>query len=370
MNTDDPLVEAVENGLDEVQQNVNKSQKELREEIKTLKNRVDAAESKAGRLNTGGNQISFKDQLQTELATKADNLRALKDGTGGRVNMQVKASISDDAREGATLPGVHFDPDRTEHISMFLPQASTNGNSVPYLKETAYTDGTEGQTEGEVKGENNFTITQENASVETRASFISVPKQMLDDVSVLSSYLSRKMTSRILVDEDTQLLYGTGVSPQITGLTLEAAGWSPVLNTASFYDCLADASRQAEVLEYNTDTILLHKNDYWKMATEKTSGSGEYLHPAGVRSGTQRLRVDGIRCAPTTAVAEGEFLVGDFTQGATYVSREGVNVRFFEQDSDNVQRNLVTVRAEQRIALAIHNPLAFVYGRFAQGGVS
>jgi hypothetical protein len=40
---------------------------------------------------------------------------------------------------------------------------------------------------------------------------------------------------------------------------------------------------------------------------------------------------------------------------------DDLKVEFFEQDSDNVQKNLVTVRIECREVLAIDRPDAFVY---------
>jgi hypothetical protein len=42
----------------------------------------------------------------------------------------------------------------------------------------------------------------------------------------------------------------------------------------------------------------------------------------------------------------------------------GIGVQFSEFDSDNFQKNLVTVRVEARIAFPIYYGGAFVYGDF------
>jgi hypothetical protein len=49
----------------------------------------------------------------------------------------------------------------------------------------------------------------------------------------------------------------------------------------------------------------------------------------------------------------------------TLFDREGVNVRFYDQDQDNAVRNLVTVVIEGRVALPTYLPGAGRYGNFA-----
>jgi HK97 family phage major capsid protein len=66
-----------------------------------------------------------------------------------------------------------------------------------------------------------------------------------------------------------------------------------------------------------------------------------------------------------TAVTLGDFLVGDFASGVQLFDRLQANIRFFEQDEDNATKNLVTVVAEERLALPIYRPTAFIYGNFA-----
>jgi hypothetical protein len=47
---------------------------------------------------------------------------------------------------------------------------------------------------------------------------------------------------------------------------------------------------------------------------------------------------------------------------ATVYNRSGTVVEMFEQDGDNVQKNLITIRAEARLALAVETPAAALYG--------
>ena len=58
-------------------------------------------------------------------------------------------------------------------------------------------------------------------------------------------------------------------------------------------------------------------------------------------------------------------MVGDFTQAATLWTRQGMTVELFEQDVDNVQKNLVTIRAERRLGFGIERVSALVGGDLA-----
>jgi HK97 family phage major capsid protein len=64
-------------------------------------------------------------------------------------------------------------------------------------------------------------------------------------------------------------------------------------------------------------------------------------------------------------MASGYFGVGAFNSAAFLFERQGITVEFFDQDRDNVQKNLVTVRIEERIACVTQRPEGIVYGEFA-----
>jgi HK97 family phage major capsid protein len=61
-----------------------------------------------------------------------------------------------------------------------------------------------------------------------------------------------------------------------------------------------------------------------------------------------------------TGTGSSTVLIGDFSKAAI-IQTEGLSVNFYEQDSDNVQRNLITAKVEARVALAVLRPDAFVF---------
>jgi HK97 family phage major capsid protein len=64
---------------------------------------------------------------------------------------------------------------------------------------------------------------------------------------------------------------------------------------------------------------------------------------------------------PSTACATNAFTVGDWTQ-AEFLVKNAIQVDISREDSDNFQKNLVTVRVEERCGLAVYQPSAFITG--------
>jgi HK97 family phage major capsid protein len=63
----------------------------------------------------------------------------------------------------------------------------------------------------------------------------------------------------------------------------------------------------------------------------------------------------------------GDFMVGAFKLAATLFDREEAQILVSNEDQDNFVRNLVTVLCEERLALAVTRPAAFIYGSFPEG---
>lgn len=61
-------------------------------------------------------------------------------------------------------------------------------------------------------------------------------------------------------------------------------------------------------------------------------------------------------------MAANDFLVGAFRLGAQLFDRMAIEVLVSSENEDDFIRNLLTIRAEERLALAVYRPAAFVKG--------
>ena len=71
------------------------------------------------------------------------------------------------------------------------------------------------------------------------------------------------------------------------------------------------------------------------------------------------FRMFGIPVVVTSFIAEGTALVGSFRMGSQLFRREGIRVEATNTNDTDFIYNLITIRAESRMALAIYKPLAF-----------
>jgi len=354
----------------------------IEESIKMQKERLDGLEKTQNRIDGNTSKPkTFKDSLSDAFEESKDDLRAMANGKMKSLNIEVKAgdmttgnTYTGEVIEADRLSGVYFDPDRPSHVRQFIPQIPTTSDTIRYVQETAYDDGTAGQVEGQSKGQSDFDLTAKTADVKTRAAFMRLSRQMLDDTSFLTGYINQRAPKKLFIDEDNQILYGDGTGENVEGIAEVAQSYSQVLDSGTIVhklDVLGNAIAQARAGgngEYMANLALINPVDWYNIAFAK-DGNNRYLYPEVV-SGGGSLTVAGVRIVPNTAVQDDEYFVGDFNMGATMALREGVNIGFFEQDADNVTTNQVTVRIEERYGLPIHNPSAFIHDRFAAAGVS
>lgn len=104
----------------------------------------------------------------------------------------------------------------------------------------------------------------------------------------------------------------------------------------------------------------MHPSD-WTRITLTKDGNGQYIFGNPGTPVAQRLW--GVPVVTTTAMSVDKFLVGNFRAAATLYDRWSARVET-GYVNDDFTKNLVTILAEERLAQAIKQPGALVYGDF------
>ena len=127
-------------------------------------------------------------------------------------------------------------------------------------------------------------------------------------------------------------------------------------------DILRLAMLQASLAELPATGMAMHPSDWADIELTKTD-DGAYLfaNPQNV----SQPRLWGLPVVATQAMTIDKFLVGAFRLGAQIFDREDANVEISTEDSDNFRKNLVTIRAEERLGLAVYRTEAFTKGDFS-----
>ena len=114
------------------------------------------------------------------------------------------------------------------------------------------------------------------------------------------------------------------------------------------------------------DAIVINPTDYQNIRLRKDSngqyyGGGFITAPYGNGGLIEQPSIWGLRTVVTSAVSAGTCYVGAFKMGASIVRKNnGVVVDIANQNEDDFIKNLVTILIEERLALAVRRPAAFV----------
>ncbi len=264
------------------------------------------------------------------------------------------------------LPGVVPGAFRQLTVMPTVAQGSTSSNVIYYSKELLWTNNAAETAEATAKPESVLTFEEKTVNVRTIPHFIKVSKQALDDSSFLASYIDRRMAQGVRQKIESQIVSGLG-----TGVTL--SGWlatgnhtvtSPLL-TVDIYQLANKMKYEIISADYTPDYYYMNPSD-WSAAevTRRGTTDAAFLAASGavtyVNNGLTPL-LWGLPVITSNAIPVGTIICKSM-DADMYFGRDDVKVEMFEQDEDNVQNNLVTVRAEARGAEAVMVPAAIRTG--------
>lgn len=270
-------------------------------------------------------------------------------------------------RQPGIVPGAF----RTLRVVEALPSGTTTSNMIEYAQEASFSNAAVETSEGESKPESTLTFTLVDAPVRTIPTFLRASKQILSDASALQSYIDARLRHAVLQRLETQVISGNGTTPNLAGMLKSGnfTGFTPVTGENGF-DSVNRAKYEVIATDFEADTVILNPADWGAMERTKqgTEGDGAYVGSiaAGyVAGGLASAVLWGLRVVLSNSVTAGTFIVLASTAVQVFV-RDDVTVNVYEQDADNVTKNLVTILAEMRAAFCVYRPAAIVSGPLTQ----
>ena len=307
--------------------------------------------------------------------TKSDKFSGLAEGGMRSARWEMKTAIIN--ATGASQPlvaadriqGIHTTPNRFLTMRDLLPRTVTSSNLVEFTRENAFTNNAGPQIGGSpeayenvTKPESAVTFTLASEPVVTLAHFIPLSKQVMSDAPQLASFINGRLMYGLKLYEETQLLSGTGANHQLNGLITQATAYtveSP--NLTNEIDIIRDAITQAQVGEYRPNFLVLNPNDWDSIERRKVGGSDDRYVVGDPANGLLAPRLWGLPVVVTNSIASGTFLLGD-SNGCSIYDREQAAVTISYEEGNNFTKNMVTVLAEERLALCVHRTEAFITG--------
>lgn len=252
-------------------------------------------------------------------------------------------------------------PQRRMTVRALLAQGNTASNAIEYDKEKLFTNSAAPVAEGAAKPQSELQYEEATAPVRTIAHWMRASVQILADAPALRSIIDQRLRYGLAYVEEQQLLNGSGSGQNIEGLITAATAYAaPGSLTASTpVDVVRLMILQVALAEYPANGIVMNPVDMAAIEMSKDTAGGYLI---GDPQGTMQKRLWGLPVVETQAIAVDKALVGAFDLAAQIFDRQDATVDVSTEDQDNFIKNKVTIRAEQRLALAIYREAALVYG--------
>jgi HK97 family phage major capsid protein len=265
---------------------------------------------------------------------------------------------------GARVPGIVTPPQRKLTIRDLIAPGQTASSNVEFVKETGFTNNARPVTEGQTKPKSDITFNMASAPVRTIAHIFKASRQILDDAPGLASYINARGTYGLKFVEETQLLTGNGTGQNLNGILPQATAYAPSFNAADeqAIDRLRLALLQVILANYPASGFVLNPVDWARIELTKDT-QGRYI--VGNAASPIGPSLWNLPVVESQAMTSGEFMTGAFNLGAQVFDRMGVEVLLSTENSDDFEKNMCTIRVEERIALAVYRPESFVAGDIA-----
>ena len=343
---------------------------QLKAEIETKTAEIQQADKKSALLGLIGNTDKKGDDAMGEVKqarTLGENFvnHVKESGHGKKFDLAAPvftkaATDTQTSPAGAVDFATTFDKNvvtaaRTPLVVRDLFGAETiSGSTLVYLVEGAIQGAPDVTAEGAEKPQIHFADpTPKTVSLAKIACHIKESDEYIDDYPFLASAINGRLIYELgLVEQNklvTDLLATSGIQTGTYAANAKA-------------EAIADAILQAAMdvqqsSGFAADAILINPADWYALRIGKDADNRYY---GGGYFGDQTIpNLWGIPVCVSTATAAGTIVVGAFKTCGSVVAKGGISVEATNSNEDDFVKNLMTIRAEERLALAVRRPAGF-----------
>lgn len=267
------------------------------------------------------------------------------------------------------LPGVANLPLRQLHVRDLMNIVQTTAGQIEFVQQTGFTNNSDtvarrdsDPSTASAATQNDITVDRVSRPIADIEAHLPYPRIALSDTPAVAGFVESQLTDGLLNVEDTQILYGSGLSPNMMGIMSESNcgsfDWSDGEVGDNKADALMRAILAAMVAQYQVDGIVMHPNDWAAIAMLKDENNQYLIN--GVHLAGQMPTLWGKPVVLSVAMNSGEALVGAFRSAATYYLRQDATIQVFDQHSDWAIKGLVAFYATLRGAVITNRPENFV----------
>ena len=268
------------------------------------------------------------------------------------------------------VPGIVPLDTRELTIEGLFPRIPTAAQTIQYMREKTFTNGAATVAEAAQKPSSSFEFELKQTPVQVIAHWTKITRQLADDAPALQAFINARMIYGVNLAAEDQLLTGDGTSSNLSGIMAAGNYTAQSFNLAgiggagsTMLDLLRVSFATINAAGFRTSAVVLNPMD-WAVLQGLKATDGVYLLGSPANSFASSS-IWGVRVVESAAMAKGKFLAGVFARAATVYDRMSTVVDIAAQNEDDFIKNLYTIRAERRLALAVEHSNAVIGGALA-----
>ena len=284
-------------------------------------------------------------------------------------------ALSADMVRPQVVPGIFRGEDLQGTLRDVLINGTTDSDAIIYIRELLFTNAAAGVAEATatagasgLKPESALTFEQATAPVVTVAHWIPITRQAIEDAGQLQTYVEQRLLDGLRLEESDQLLNGAG-TPNLDGIlnttNVQALdntyfGTTPVADEGTpnenFNRILRARTLVRTVGRARANFVVLNPADMEEFLAA-TDANQQYMGAGPFSAGGPIGTLWGLRVVEDENIAAGTALVGDGRMAAVWDRMQAQIL--IDTIDDQFIRNMLTILAEERLALTVFRPAAF-----------
>lgn len=249
---------------------------------------------------------------------------------------------------------VNYTPTQTPNIVDLFATITINQPSYLFLSENVFTNGASMVSEGGLKPEGAFAFEEKTVTARKLAVSIPVTTEALADVANAESIINNRLLTMFRLRLEDQIIAGSGVAPQMTGLLNTNGAQSHTLGADTVIDAIKKMITKVETVAFaNPNVVIMNPNLWESIILQKDSEDRYYWN--GPVSQDQKT-IWGLPVTLSTMVPADKVLVLDTTHFALVVRSDATFSTGFI--GDDFLKNITRILVEGRFAMASHRPSA------------
>lgn len=258
-------------------------------------------------------------------------------------------------------PEIVSNPYRPLMLRSLIPTIPVNSNLVEWVQTNVRTNAAATVAEGAAKPKSNLTYDRKETAVRKIAHYFKTSAEVLADFQRLRAEIDNEGFEMLRQEEEDQLMSGDGTGVNLLGLIPQATNYDVDAGSTDDHqvDIIRRAILQVRQSYYGATGIVLNPADWAAIELLKDT-ENRYLFSLATTGAAPRLW--GLPVVESDALPSGQFMVGAFRTAASIYDRMTAAVYISTENEDDFIKNMVSILFEERLALAVKRPLAFIHG--------